>query len=95
MSLDDDEVEKIAYLARMGLNADEKANMGKDLSKILDMVAQLEAVNVDDVEPMSHPLHMSQRLRVDEVSETDQRTQLQANAPATEDGLFLVPRVIE
>ena len=95
MSLDDQEVEKIAHLARMALSPEESSNMGNDLSKILDMVAQLESVDVGDVEPMAHPLHMSQRLRPDEVTEENRRDVFQKNAPAVEDGLFLVPRVIE
>lgn len=65
------------------------------LSRIVDFVDQLQAAPTDDVLPMAHPLNMTQRLRVDEVSETDERDFIQENAPSTEAGYYLVPRVIE
>jgi aspartyl-tRNA(Asn)/glutamyl-tRNA(Gln) amidotransferase subunit C len=67
----------------------------KDLGNILDLVDQLAAADTDSVEPMAHPLNAVQRLRADEVTETNQREAFQAIAPATENGLYLVPRVIE
>ncbi|MCK4710630.1 MAG: Asp-tRNA(Asn)/Glu-tRNA(Gln) amidotransferase subunit GatC, partial [Gammaproteobacteria bacterium] len=65
------------------------------LSSILDLVDQMSAVNTDDVEPMAHPMDASQRLRADIVTETNQREKFQSVAPKTEDGLYLVPQVIE
>jgi aspartyl-tRNA(Asn)/glutamyl-tRNA(Gln) amidotransferase subunit C len=65
------------------------------LSSIVDFVDQLQAASTDDVVPMAHPLNMSQRLRADEITESDLRDQAQKNAPSVEDGYYLVPRVIE
>ncbi|MGH8399606.1 MAG: Asp-tRNA(Asn)/Glu-tRNA(Gln) amidotransferase subunit GatC, partial [Gammaproteobacteria bacterium] len=67
----------------------------RTLSNILEFVAQLERAKTDGVAPMAHPLEMSQRLRPDQVSETDQRELYQQNAPQVEAGLYLVPKVIE
>ena len=63
--------------------------------ELATLVEQMQAVDTDDVLPMAHPLEMSQRLRVDEVTETNQRELYQSNAPQAEAGLFLVPKVIE
>ena len=95
MSLSSDDVEKIAHLARLAVNSDETGSLSRDLSNILDLVAQMEAVDTGGVLPMAHPLEMSQRLRLDEVTETNQRELYQSNAPQAEAGLFLVPKVIE
>jgi aspartyl-tRNA(Asn)/glutamyl-tRNA(Gln) amidotransferase subunit C len=61
----------------------------------VEFVDQLQAASTDDVLPMAHPLNMSQRLRVDAVTETDERDFVQENAPATENGYYLVPKVLE
>ncbi|MET0001706.1 MAG: Asp-tRNA(Asn)/Glu-tRNA(Gln) amidotransferase subunit GatC, partial [Candidatus Thiodiazotropha lotti] len=66
-----------------------------ELSNILALVEQLEAADTDNIEPMAHPLHMAQRLREDQVTEPDRRNQNQAVAPLVENGLYLVPKVIE
>ncbi len=95
MSFDQSEVEKIAHLARLAVSDDEAKHLTADLSRILDLVAVMDEVDTSGVAAMAHPLHMTQRLRADEVTETDQREQNQKIAPATEDGLYLVPRVIE
>ena len=95
MSLSSDDVEKIAHLARLAVNSNETGSLSRDLSNILDLVAQMEAVDTGGVLPMAHPLEMSQRLRLDEVTETNQRELYQSNAPQAEAGLFLVPKVIE
>ena len=95
MSLTPDDVAKIAHLARLAVNPDDAAALGRDLSNILDLVAQMDSVDTADVEPMAHPLEMAQRLRDDRVTEKDQRDRYQQNAPAVENGLFLVPKVIE
>ena len=95
MSLDRTDVEKIAHLARLGISNDEKDRYATDLSRILDLVEQMNAVDTDHVTAMAHPLHMAQRLRPDEPTESDQRDLFQGVAPATEDGLYLVPKVIE
>lgn len=95
MSLSSDDVAKIAHLARLAVSPEEGEAMSRELSRILDLVAQMEAVDTSGVEPMAHPLEMSQRLRPDEVTETDQRDSYMSNAPQAEAGLFLVPKVIE
>jgi aspartyl-tRNA(Asn)/glutamyl-tRNA(Gln) amidotransferase subunit C len=95
MSLSNDDVGKIAHLARLAVDPDEADSLGRELSKILDLVEQMDAADTSDTAPMAHPLDMAQRLRADEVTETDHREAYQANAPAVEQGLFLVPKVIE
>ena len=95
MSLSTEDVAKIAHLARLAVGPEESGALGRELSNILDLVAQMDAVDTDDVVPMAHPLEMAQRLREDAVTEQDMRERYQANAPAVENGLFLVPKVIE
>lgn len=95
MSLEAGDVERIAHLARLEIVPEAVPEVARNLSNILDLVAQMEAVDTDSVAPMAHPLAMVQRLREDEVTEPDQRERFQAIAPRTEDGLYLVPRVIE
>jgi aspartyl-tRNA(Asn)/glutamyl-tRNA(Gln) amidotransferase subunit C len=95
MSLERSDVENIAHLARLAVNESELDSVAGDLSTILRLVEQMSAVDTTGVTPMAHPLHMAQRLRADEVSEIDERAHFQSIAPATENGLYLVPRVIE
>lgn len=95
MPLDRTDVEKIAHLARIQVSNDETDRYVQDLNNILGLVEQMNAVDTGDISPMAHPLHMVQRLRTDESSEPNQRELFQGVAPATEDGLYLVPRVIE
>ncbi len=95
MSLDKDQVHHIATLARLRLADEEFAETVDKLSRIVDFVDQLSQAATDDVVPMAHPLHATQRLRVDEVTETNERDRIQENAPSVGDGLYLVPKVIE
>lgn len=95
MSLTKQQVQHIATLARLRLEDAEFDDVVEKLSRIVDFVDQLQAVATDEVLPMAHPLNMSQRLRADEVTEPDERDLVQQNAPVTEDGYYLVPRVIE
>lgn len=95
MSLTNVEVNQIAYLARLGINAEDVTAYAKDLSGILDLVAQMEQVDTDAVLPMAHPMDQVQRLRADEVTESDQHEKFQAQAPQVEADLYLVPKVIE
>lgn len=88
-------MDHIAHLARLALSEEEAADCVDKLSRILGLVDQLKRVDTGGVEPMAHPLPMAQRLRPDEVTESDQRELYQRNAPAAEQGLYLVPRVIE
>jgi aspartyl-tRNA(Asn)/glutamyl-tRNA(Gln) amidotransferase subunit C len=95
MSLVREDVEKIAHLARLAVGEDELDAVAAGLSDILQMVEQMSAVDTTGVTPMAHPLHMVQPLRPDRVSEENQRDLFQSIAPQTEDGLYLVPKVIE
>jgi aspartyl-tRNA(Asn)/glutamyl-tRNA(Gln) amidotransferase subunit C len=95
MALDAADVEKIAHLARLGVDAGDIPDYCRSLSDILAFVEQLNAVDTTGVEPLAHPLEATQRLRPDVVTETDNRETFQQVAPQTEAGLYLVPKVIE
>ncbi|MGP4844628.1 Asp-tRNA(Asn)/Glu-tRNA(Gln) amidotransferase subunit GatC [Marinobacter sp. 1Y8] len=95
MSISREDIEKVAVLARIRLEDDQVEALEKDLGNILNLVDQLQAADTAAVEPLAHPLDAVQRLRPDQVTEIDQREAFQKIAPATEDGLYLVPRVIE
>jgi aspartyl-tRNA(Asn)/glutamyl-tRNA(Gln) amidotransferase subunit C len=95
MSLDRAAVEKIALLARLAVSEQEKDHYARDLSNILGLVEQMNAVDTTGVTPMAHPLRMAQRLRPDEPTESDQRELFQRLAPVTANGLYLVPKVID
>ena len=95
MSLDKNDVVKIAHLARLEIAEADIPGYAENLSKILDLVEQLNAVDTSQVAPMAHPLDAKQRLRDDQVTETDQRDHFQTIAPQVEAGLYLVPKVIE
>ena len=95
MSLSNEEVGKIAHLARLKVSEEEVEQYRAELSNILDLVEQLNQVDTKDVVPMAHPFEVGQRLREDDVTEANQRESYQSCAQAVEDGLFLVPKVIE
>jgi len=95
MSLDADAVKKIAYLARLKIDEADVPGYVNNLSNIIDLVEQMNTVDTTGVVPMSHPMDAVQRLREDVVTETNKREAFQAIAPNTEDGLYLVPQVIE
>ena len=95
MSLDRDDVVKIAHLARLAIDETDIPRHARELSNILALVEQMNRVDTTDVEPMAHPLDTSQRLRPDVLTESDQRELFQNNAPQVEAGLYLVPKVIE
>ncbi len=95
MSLDKSEIEKIALLARLEIDAEDVAKYSNELSGILELVEQMNNVDTSDITPLAHPLDIAARLRDDNVTETDQRDRFQEKAPRTEDGYFLVPKVIE
>jgi aspartyl-tRNA(Asn)/glutamyl-tRNA(Gln) amidotransferase subunit C len=90
-----EEIHRIAHLARLELGQAEAAAVQQQVNDILAMVDQMAAVDTTGVAPMSHPQEATQRLREDVVTETDQRELFQSLAPAVEDGLYLVPKVIE
>jgi aspartyl-tRNA(Asn)/glutamyl-tRNA(Gln) amidotransferase subunit C len=95
MALKRDDVERIAHLARLAIVDEAIPEYAQNLSKILDFVAQMNAVDTGHVTPMAHPLDVPQRLRPDVVTEPDQRELFQSIGPQVEDGCYLVPKVIE
>ena len=95
MSLGPAEVAKIAHLARLAIRDEDVPAYARNLSAILELVERMNAVDTSGVAPMAHPLDMAQRLRADEVAESDRREHFQAIAPRVEAGLYLVPKVIE
>ncbi|WP_447556581.1 Asp-tRNA(Asn)/Glu-tRNA(Gln) amidotransferase subunit GatC [Vreelandella sp. EE22] len=95
MALEESHVRRAAHLARIAISDDQASRFVDDLSRILDMVDQLQRVDTDNVAPLSHPLDATQRLRADEVTEINHRDEYQRCAPSVEDGLYLVPRVVE
>jgi aspartyl-tRNA(Asn)/glutamyl-tRNA(Gln) amidotransferase subunit C len=95
MSLSTEDVKRIAHLARIEVTEDEAQATLQKLSGILGLIEQMQAVNTAGIEPMSHSQDVTQRLRDDIVTETNQRELFQSIAPAVENGLYLVPKVIE
>lgn len=95
MSVSEEEVRKVSQLARLAILDENLPAYAEKLSGILGMVDQLNAVDTSGVEPLANPLDSVQRLREDVVTETNQREKYQAVAPEVEQGLYLVPRVIE
>ncbi len=95
MALERSDVEKIAHLARLGLNDAELPRTTDTLNSILGLIDAMQAVDTDGIEPLAHPLDATQRLRPDTVTEENHRDAYQAIAPAVENGLYLVPKVIE
>lgn len=95
MILTAEEVKKIAYLARLGIEQQDIESYTQDLSNILDLMQQMGKTNTEGVPPMAHPMDQVQRLRQDAITESNDRNNFQAIAPLVEDGLYLVPKVIE
>ena len=85
----------VAQLARLALREEDVPLYARNLSDILDMVARLNAAATSGTDPLAHPMDVVQRLRTDEVTESDQRERFQSIAPQVQDALYLVPRVIE
>jgi aspartyl-tRNA(Asn)/glutamyl-tRNA(Gln) amidotransferase subunit C len=95
MSLTQEQVKRIAHLARIEISEAEALTTQGHLNGIFELIEQMQAVDTRGVEPMAHAQDLSQRLREDAVSESDRRAAYQAVAPETEAGLYLVPKVIE
>ena len=95
MDLSIDDVKKISALARIEIEQQDIDGYVRDLGGILGLVDQLNSAETDEVTPMAHPMDQVQRLRVDQVTEQDQRELFQSQAPQVESGLYLVPKVIE
>jgi aspartyl-tRNA(Asn)/glutamyl-tRNA(Gln) amidotransferase subunit C len=99
MSLSNDQILRIARLARIAVRADEADAVKERLNRVLGMIDEMRAVDTSGAEPMAHPLEahlpQGQRLRADEVTEENRREAYQAVAPALAEGLYLVPKVLE
>lgn len=95
MTLSADDVRRIASLARLEVGPDEVDQVLHQLNDIFGLIEQMQAVDTQGIEPMAHPQDLTLRLRDDLVSEPDRHALFQASAPQVEDGLYLVPKVIE
>ena len=95
MSLNTNDIRKVAQLARLAMSETEIEATLVQLNGIFGLIAEMQAVDTENVAPMSHSQDLTQRLREDVVTETNQRAAFQAIAPQVEQGLYLVPKVIE
>ena len=95
MALKLDDVKRVAHLARVAIDEAEAQAVLSQMNDVFGLIEQMQAVDTRGVEPMSHALDVTQRLRADAVTEADQRPGFQAIAPQVEGGLYLVPKVIE
>jgi aspartyl-tRNA(Asn)/glutamyl-tRNA(Gln) amidotransferase subunit C len=95
MSLSHDQIRRIARLARIAIRPEESEAVRARLNRVLALVEELRAVDTAGVEPMAHAQEVVQRLRPDAATESDQHALYQSVAPAVQDGLYLVPKVIE
>ena len=95
MSLTTQDIDKIAHLARLGVSDEDRTRYTDSLNSILGLIDDLQAVNTQGIEPLAHAFEVTQPLREDIVTERNRRDDYQKIAPATEAGLYLVPKVIE
>ncbi len=95
MSVDQQTVRRIARLARIAVTDEDVPHLQGELNAILAFVEQLDEVDVDGVEPMTSVIPMSMKQREDGVTDGGRAADIVANAPASEDGFFLVPKVVE
>ena len=95
MSLNKEQIKYLAVLSRMDIKESETKDVVEKLSSIIEFVDQLQAVTTDDTEPMARPLEQGQRLRIDKVTENNERDKIQSNAKSTNKGMYLVPKVID
>ena len=95
MSFSAKDVKKTAHLAQLSVSEEDCTYYAEQLNRIFELVEQMSAIDTDQIKPMAHPQDISLRLREDTVTESNQRDLFQSAAPDTEQGLYLVPRVIE
>ena len=95
MKFDNDEIKKIAHLARININENEANKVSEKLEGILGLIDQMTQVNTDSIEPMAHALDITQPLREDKVTEVDIRDKSLKLSDESDQSLFIVPRVIE
>ena len=95
MSIDKSDIEHLCNLSKLNLDEEEQSVFLRQMQSILDMIEELQEVDTGDIEPMAHPLQMTQRLRDDEVTELNDREKYQKNTDFVEDGFYKVPKVID
>jgi len=95
MSLDKSEIQKIAWLARLAIDKDDIPSYCDELTDILDLMEQMNSVDTTNIVPLAHPLEVFSRLRVDNITETNQRENFQKDQSKTKEGYYVVPKVIE
>ena len=95
MSIDKSDIEHLCNLSKLNLDEEEQSVFLSQMQSILDMIEELQEVDTGDIEPMAHPLQMTQRLRDDEVTEFNDREKYQKNTEFAEEGFYKVPKVIE
>ncbi len=95
MSLETKQVRNVAWLARLAITEDAEAGYAEDMTTILALAAQLQAVDTAALEPLAHPLELVTPRRADRVLEADRRADFQRHAPLTQDGYYLVPKFVE
>ena len=95
LSLNKEQIKYLAILSRMDIQDSETKDVVDKLSRIVEFVDQLQSVSTEGTEPMAHPLEQGQRLRIDKVTEDNQREKIQLNANETNNGMYLVPKVID
>ena len=88
-------VSKIANLAKIEIDDSKIEGIAENLEKILDLVGEMNSIDTDKINPMSHPLNLKQVMRPDEVTEQDQRENFQKNSPSIENGYYKVPKIID
>ena len=88
-------VSKIANLAKIEIDESKIEGIAENLEKILDLVGEMNSIDTDNINPMSHPLNLKQVMRPDEVTEQDQRENFQKNSPSIENGYYKVPKIID
>ena len=95
MSIKRSDIEHLCNLSKLSLDEEEKSLFLNQMKSILEMIQELEEVDTGDIVPMAHPLQMSQRLREDEITESNERNKYQKNTDCAEDGFYKVPKVID
>jgi aspartyl-tRNA(Asn)/glutamyl-tRNA(Gln) amidotransferase subunit C len=95
MSLEKEEIARLAHLARLSIEEHDAAQLSRELGAILAFVEQLNEVDTSALVPLAHPLELTARMRSDEVTEFDQHEKYQSLAPLVESGFYLVPKVVD
>lgn len=95
MSIETADIKKMAWLARIAIAEEDIPDYLHDISNMIDLIAEMNSANTEDIEPLEHPINTTTLLRPDKITETDQRDLLQKIAPTVDRGYYLVPKVIK